>query len=59
MLRFSQFAPNIMLKVYLILKLISWSDIAFDVNNDFSAMLPVFAVILKRLFHAEVLFPIT
>ena len=32
-LRFSQFEPEIMLKVCLISKLISWSDIAFDMNT--------------------------
>ena len=37
-----------MLKVCLITKIISWSDIAFDKNTDLSAMLLV-AIILKRL----------
>ena len=32
-LRFSQFEPEIMLMVCLISKLISWSDIAFDINT--------------------------
>ena len=45
-----------MLKARLISRLISWSNIAFDKN---AAVLHVVTIILKRLFLAKMLFPIT
>ena len=45
-----------MLKTCLIAKLVLWSDVAFDMNT---ATLLIVTIILKRVFHAKVLFSIT
>ena len=48
-----------MLEACLISKFISWSDLAFDIKTDLSAILLIMAITLNRLLYAKMLFHFT